>query len=363
MRSGTSPARKALLWALLLAMGGLAAGVRGQGLQRIVAPGPGRLYHGVYPGGRTGEEDDITPADLAAYEAAAGRRVAWVYFSHNWYHGRAFPAATAGWIRARGAVPFIRLMLRSSPDENVAEPLYRLSAIAAGDFDADLAAWGDAARDFATPILAEFGTEMNGDWFPWNGSWNGGAGAGPDVFRAAFRHIVEVVRGRGASNVTWVFHVNDFDSPGADWNRFERYYPGDDVVDWLGVSAYGAQTPLEEDWPLFADGMDAAVPRLQALAPGKPVVVCEFGVTGGNPRGSAAGWARAALAQLLRLRWPAVVGFSWWNETWQNDDDPAHDTDMRVQTVPGLRAVFRRALRSPRVVARPLVAPVPDAPR
>ena len=43
----------------------------------------GKYYHGVYPGGISGEEDDITSADVAAYETAVGRKVAWVYFSHN----------------------------------------------------------------------------------------------------------------------------------------------------------------------------------------------------------------------------------------------------------------------------------------
>ena len=51
----------------------------------MASPPPGLLYHGVYPGGRTGHEDDLTPADVDAYEAASGARVAWIYFSNNWY--------------------------------------------------------------------------------------------------------------------------------------------------------------------------------------------------------------------------------------------------------------------------------------
>jgi hypothetical protein len=88
--------------------------------------------------------------------------------------------------------------------------------------------------------------------------------------------------------------------------------------------------------------MDAVAPRLAALAPGKPVLLLEFGVTRGNPRGDQAAWAERALADLVQGRWPQVIGFSWWNETWQNDDDPAHDTSMRLQDSPALAAVFRR---------------------
>ncbi len=320
--------------------------------RRLAVPAAGQLYHGAFPGGHTGEEDDITGADVDAYETAVGRRVAWVYFSHNWYRSRAFPTAT--WIRSRGSVPFIRLMLRSSDRQNQAEPVFTLERIAAGAFDADLAAWGDAARDFGTALVAEWGTEMNGEWFSWNGTWNGGPGEGPRRFREAFRRIVTTVRGRGATNVSWVFHVNGNDVPDEGWNHFESYYPGAEVVDWVGLSNYGAQTPMDDEWPSFAEGMDAAVPRLTKMAPGKPVAVLEFGATKGNPRGDPAAWADAALRDLIASRWPSVRGFSWWNEAWENDGNPAHDTDMRVQTVPGLSAVFRSRLPAAGVLDRPL---------
>src|SRR5262252_3199279 len=73
----------------------------------LAVPPAGSLYHGVFPGGHTGDEDDVTPADVDEYERAAGRRVAWVYFSNNWFKSRAFPVATATWIRERGSVPFV----------------------------------------------------------------------------------------------------------------------------------------------------------------------------------------------------------------------------------------------------------------
>ena len=49
---------------------------------------------------------------------------------------------------------------------------FTLARIVRGDLDADLRAWADGARRFGSPLLAEFGTEVNGFWFPWNGRWN-----------------------------------------------------------------------------------------------------------------------------------------------------------------------------------------------
>jgi hypothetical protein len=83
----------------------------------------------VYPGGISGEEDDLTLNDLESYEQAAGKTAAWVFFSHNWYHGRQFPLTTAAWIRQAGSIPYIRLMLRSEAGGEGGDGEYTLQAI------------------------------------------------------------------------------------------------------------------------------------------------------------------------------------------------------------------------------------------
>ena len=135
--------------------------------------------------------------------------------------------------------------------------------------------------------------------------------------------------------------MNGDDDPVRPWNRFENYYPGDAYVDWVAVSAYGAQEPTEHWCGSFRDLMDAAYPRLVAMAPSKPLIVAEFGVTSRNRLCDQADWASAALSDLISLRWPKVIGLSWWNEQWENDNKPAHDTDMRVQDNPRLADAFR----------------------
>lgn len=246
-------------------------------------------------------------------------------------------------------------MLRSSPDQSRArrERTFKLKRIINGLLDDDLRLWAQAARDFGSPLIVEYGTECNGDWFPWNVRWNGARLRrfgdrtkydGPERFVAAFHHVVTLMRAEGATNITWVFHANWDDGPEQPWNRLEDYYPGDDVVDWVAISAYGPQTPLDNYLDLFRDEIAAAYPRLQSVAPGKPVIIAEFGVTAGNPLITPEAWAGPALDDLLAFRWPAVIGFSWWNERWQNDNDPAHDTTMRVQDIPALAPTFHTKL-------------------
>src|SRR5215468_10805226 len=123
-------------------------------LSKPAPPAEGKLYHGVYPGGITGDEDDLTVKDLREYENAVGQPAAWVYFSHNWFTGksRAFPRATADWIRNAGSLPYIRLMLREKPEQDKRDKTFSLQRIIDGYFDRDLRAWARGARDFGGPL-------------------------------------------------------------------------------------------------------------------------------------------------------------------------------------------------------------------
>ncbi len=315
---------------------------------RQITPSAGRVMTGTFPGGKSGDEDDITPADVDSLEKTIGRKVSWVMFSNNWFRSPRFPAKTAGWIRARGAIPYIRLMLRSDTREDHREPRYTLRAIAAGRFDNALRAWGRAAARFGTPIICEYGTEMNGRWFPWNGVWNGGR-RGPARFARAYRHIIDVIRGQGASNVIWVFHVNHEDDPPRRWNRFEAYYPGDAYIDWLGVSIYSALDPRQRERTDFAASLTRNMKRFSRMAPGKPVIIAEMGSDVRNRHENAARWADGALKLILSGRWKSLIGFAWWNERWPNGDNPANDTDLRIQDSAPLRDVFRKHMRNPRL--------------
>ena len=320
----------------------------------LTLPAAGQYYHGVMPYSTSGNEDDFTAQDIESYEDTVGHQAAWIVFSNNWYAGRQFPASSVNIIRDAGATPYIRLMLRSDTDEATPETFFTLDAILRGDFDDDLDAWARKAASYEIPLIVEWGTEMNGQWFSWNGVHNGGAGVGPQKFIDAYRHIIRRMDNRGATNISWVFHVNYAEEPFDDWNKFENYYPGDGYIDLLGVSIYTLYTPQDNEYTDFRPSMDETITRFNAMAPQKPVILSEFGATTNSTFGDAAVWADAALADIMADRWPSLVGFSWWNERWPNDDNPAHDTNLLVQSDPDLAAVFNTRLNTPKVIKRPL---------
>lgn len=306
----------------------------------------GKIYHGVYPGGFTGEEDDFSELDVISYEKSVEKKVAWVYFSNNWYKSRKFPQEKVDWINKRGSVPFIRLMLRCAANRGSTEDTFTLANINAGVFDDDLKDWFYNARKVRTPIFVEYGIEVNGEWFPWNGQWNGKE-KGPEEFKSAYRRIIDISRHVGATNILWSFHIDDDDTPDVQWNKFENYYPGDEYIDFFTVSIYGMLTPADSQIRIFSEQLKKVYPRLLKLSPQKKIIIIEFGTTLNNPHVNQEVWAKSSLLELTSNNWENIIGFSWWNEAWHNKKIAS--TTMRVQDNPKLSNVFKNILKDPKI--------------
>jgi hypothetical protein len=258
-------------------------------------------------------------------------------------------------------------MARSGFRDFAQDRRYTLQSIVDGEWDEPregsqgLRSWCEQAAGLGYPILAEFGTEANGAWFPWNGKWNGGARTdgygdprladGPERFRDAYRHIVTLCREEGAHNITWFFHVDADGQPAARWNRPLAYYPGAEYVDWLGISFYGSLSS-RWDWEQLRAGLDRIYPDLARVGErdGLPLALLEFGVREDpERRGRKAEWIERA-ARDLRSRYPALEAAAWWNEEW---NDPHEHVDVTVDSSPSALRAFRALASSPRWVTAP----------
>jgi len=245
------------------------------------------IYQGAFPD-FGGQENFVSDEKIVEFEDLVGKEIAYAYFSNNWIGGVFFPTDDFEIIHNNGKTPFVRLMARSDFSEDGADETYTMQKIIDGDFDTELNAWFVKASNLGYPILAEFGTEMNGEWFPWNGKY-AGAGTtteygdsnfpdGPERFRDAYKHIIDIANANNANNITWFFHVDVHNLPDVSWNDFTNYYPGDEYIDWLGFSAYGPMTGNDE-MEYFSDMLATVYPKLTQLAPTKPIAVLEFGVS------------------------------------------------------------------------------------
>ncbi|MGA7672303.1 MAG: glycosyltransferase family 2 protein [Nitrolancea sp.] len=143
-----------------------------------------------------------------------------------------------------------------------------LTDIADGQYDPVIHEMASTLASIQQPILIRFGHEMDmKGLYPW-------AQGDSNAFIAAYRHVIDVARADGASNVLWVW------SPGGAVDSLD-FYPGARYVDYVGISV------LEYTrWEL--EIAKAAEPRLLStliqekydlLAPlEKPLILAEIGI-------------------------------------------------------------------------------------
>jgi beta-mannanase len=277
-------------------------------------------------------EDEVSLDTIEEFERMVGKHQA-VIASSSYWGEQSFPTRNLNIIWRHGSMPVVFWSPWDRPyKQNAGPDKFSLTAIIEGKWDAYIDKWGDGAREFGQPMIVVFGVEMNGDWFPWSGSFYGGdepigtkgdEWEGPDHFKKAYRHVVDRVRARGAANVKWMFHTNNYSYPLDTWNFAPAYYPGSDYVDWLGLSVYGQQFKDEPN-PDIPSLVDWPYKELAELDPQKPIMIAEW-ATGDFPfspdeRGMMkAAWISQAL-ELFRTRYPRIKAAIYWHERWQNPD-------------------------------------------
>jgi beta-mannanase len=323
------------------------------------------VYHSAFPD-FGGSEDNVTSERISNFEKLANKSIVLAAFSDNWGESNiTFPKTAVETIHDQGAVPYLRMMPRSSLDEiDGSNPVYKpdqkysLQKIIDGDFDTQLREYAREVKQTNIPIMIDFACEMNGNWFYWSGICNGGKtkdkygdpalADGPEKYRDAYRHIINIFREEGANNVTWVFHVDAYSDPAESWNNYNAYYPGDDYIDWIGVSAYGS-TYASEEGENFTEIMNDAYPQLESISKTKPLAVLEFGVNEGKDKPQ---WIKEALESIKNGKYPRIKAVSYWNENWEEDDGTT--AKLRIDSSKESLEMYRQEISDPFFIDKPI---------
>ncbi len=294
-------------------------------------------------------EDQVTLEAIEDFEEKVGKKQAIIAFGSFW--GRqSFPHQQMNIVRAYGAIPLVYwspwdmpFMQKRGPDR------FSLDRILAGEWDEYIDRWAEDAKNYGHPFFVAWGLEMNGTWFPWSGHFYGAgqkipgtedAFLGPDTFKRAYRHIVDRVRARGASNILWVYHANNYSYPWEKWNTIASYYPGDDYVDWLGLSVYGKQF-RNNTWSHYKDLLDYPYRDITSIAPDKPLMIAEWGVGEFPDSGDKGAWIADAF-RLMRQDYPKIKTAIFWHERWQNEDGSF--SNLRVHSSQGSLDAYREGV-------------------
>ena len=255
----------------------------------------------------------------------------------------------------------------------------------------------DAVDDFATraaayneqgvPLFVRFAHEMNGSWYPW--------GEAPTRYIQAFRTVAEAIHKRASqSAMVWApnygggypfsggsyeakpgtadFDVLDTNHDGAlsmADDPYLPYYPGDDAVDWVGMSVYhwGNQYPWRENEVpephKFLDivtgayvglnGDERAVPdfyTVYAVEHRKPLAVTETAALYNTTLTDDAeleikqSWWNQVFAAEVATDYPQIKMINWFEWRKAESEVGGATIDWRATSTATLAAAFRDAL-------------------
>jgi beta-mannanase len=173
-----------------------------------------------------------------------------------------------------------------------------LKSILGGERDRNMAAVCSTAATLKSPVIIRWGQEMDetDNQFSW-AHWQG------KDFAAAFRRIVKVCR---AHLTTAKFMWSPKGNEGLD-----AFYPGDDVVDIIGLSVFGYQRYDRDKTGRDQGFVERLAPGYERVKNyGKPIMVAELGYEGDvSYVGS---WAQSVAKR--HAEFPALTAVVYFND-------------------------------------------------
>lgn len=320
---------------------------------------------------------DWEKESLAQHAAKMGHAPAVaVQFSDFPYNDATWARTTsaATQVKAEGGILLLTLEPHGGLDTVTPEVINRL----AGDLK--------AVNDDGVPVIVRFAHEMNGSWYAW--------GQQPAKYISVFRQVAAAVHAQApGSSMMWApnygggypftggqfaarrgtkaFQALDTNGDGqltmAD-DSYEPYFPGDDAVDWVGVSLYhwGNKRPWGNNEVPEAGkfeamltgtysgtaGNDSAVPNFYetyGVQHNHPVAVPETAAIYTPSRGGMSqlaikqAWWRQVFSEETHTRFPKLKMINWFE--WRKYEIEINDdVDWRAGSTAKVTAAFRSDL-------------------
>jgi mannan endo-1,4-beta-mannosidase len=255
-------------------------------------------------------------------EERVGRKANIVGYFQDWTDPFRADAIQASWQRHQ--IPLLTWEPAPSTGRNQGDdPAYSLPAIIGGAHDDYIRSYARGIHALGMPVVLRLAHEMNGDWYPWSEvGWRdlnhddkatidervsiNGNGRGD--YRRMWRHVHDIFEQEGANDYTvWLWAPNRVDNLTAAQPDVEEFYPGDDVVDWIGMSGYLRPS---DHTPTFNSTYAATLAQLRSTA-AKPIMLAEIGATELN--GTKVAWTNSLFDGLAGNG--DIIGFCWFSLT------------------------------------------------
>ena len=267
-------------------------------------PASGTLF-GAYVKPDLGWTRDDVMASIEALESDLGRPLAIDHHYQPW--SVPFPSWKEPWDVAAGRIPMITWGKVSTRKVN------------SGALDALIRSRAEAVRGVAHPMFIRWFAEMDSDSVAQ-------LSRSPASYIRAWRRIRWIFGASGAWNAVWVWCPTAW---GFVEGEAQKYYPGDDYVDWVCSDGYNwAPGRAGSRWREFSEIYQAFYEF--GVARGKPMMAGEYGCQERAP-GEKAAWIDQARED-IKARFPELDAIVYF--------DSDRDYDWRVDTSPSSYEAF-----------------------
>ncbi len=295
---------------------------------KLIQPATGKVMTGL------SISEDLSV--IGKFEKNTGKKVSVLLFYQAWSAANGEQKFPTGWmnaIRNRGSIPQITWepwIGKAYPLDND-EPEFALKKILAGQFDGYIEQWAQAAKAWRNPFFLRFAPEMNGNWTPWSEQVNGNKAG---EFVQVWRHVHDIFKAVGATNVTWMWCPN-INYPGSI--RLSELYPGNAYVDWTGMDGFNWGTTTQySKWLTFSQVFNSTYNDILAITK-KPIMIAETGCV--EKGGDKAAWISNTYSIALPEDFPAVKAVVWFDQVTQQD--------WRIESSAAAQQAFYQAMQSP----------------
>lgn len=249
---------------------------------------------GVYPGWK--------PADFSDFEVKVGGKIDLAGVFVHWGNENQFPQEMATWTKNTNKILVIYWEAMDYNTSTTEDPRFSYKQIINGKWDTYIKSFADSAKEFGGSVILIPFSEANGDWNTWSGTKNGNS---PALHIEAYRHIRKLFA--GVNNVKFGWAVNNYSIPDIPENAIDKYYPGDDYVDYVGVDGFNFGNP----WQSFDEVFGKTLAELKKY--NKPVYIFSMACAQGSKK---ADWIEDAMVKIQKSK---IAGWIWFNENKERD--------------------------------------------
>jgi hypothetical protein len=241
-----------------------------------------------------------TSVQAADFEKKVGHSMNLVSTFVHWGNENQFPQDLADFALAgnKTLVIYWEAMDYNNPavDNN---PRYSYDEILNGGWDMYIKSFSASVKAYKGKVIIIPFEEPNGNWYPWSASKNNNSIA---KYKSAFSYLHKFFA--GSTNVKFAWDVNSDSVPNTPENAIANYYPGNNLVDYVGVNGFNFDNP----WQSFDEIFGSTLNLLSTYQ--KPVYIFSMACAQGANK---ANWITDALNVQMK-KYPLLAGWIWFSE-------------------------------------------------